>query len=158
MVEMMTVLVVVGVLLTIALPSYSVLRLRTKLKSYANELVASVYLARGEAIKRNAPILMCISTDGSTCLGSGDWDQGWIVRDINPTGVVIRYQQMLPLGMKLVASPNVTQMTFQPSGIVLTPTTITICQESPSVGIEERVVTISATGRHRVETTQAGCP
>jgi len=156
LIELMTVLVIVAVLLIIAVPSYSVLSLRTKLKSYANELVASVYLARGEAIKRNAPMRMCISADGSTCVGGGDWEQGWIVMDQDD--VVIRHQQALSSGIKIFELSSVDTMTFQPSGILNTPAIMTVCQDSPSEGIEEREVSFSTTGRHTMKTTQAGCP
>ena len=168
MVELMTVLAVVGVLLVIAVPSYSVLSMRTKLKSYANELVASVYLARGEAIKRNKPMTMCISNeDGDGCAASGNWDQGWIVMDPDPDPglgldpgavVVIKHQQALSSGIRMFTVSGVpAKIDFQPSGVVSTPAIFTICQQTPDEGIEERKVTISATGRPRFETTKAGC-
>ena len=151
LIELMTVVVVVAVLLALAVPSYSVLSMRTKLKSYANELVASVYLARGEAIKRNAPMTLCISNaDGDACVASGDWDQGWIV--INQAGDVIKWQQQLPSGIKVFELSSVNRMNFQPSGVLSTAATMTVCQNLPSVGIEEREVTFSITGRQRVET------
>jgi type IV fimbrial biogenesis protein FimT len=163
LVELMIVLVILAVLLVIAVPSYSILTLRTKLKSYTNELVASVYLARGEAIKRNAPMTMCMSADGSTCVGSGDWDQGWIVLDQRVIAdasddVVIKYQQASAPGIKIIEQSGLDTITFQPSGILSAPATMTICQASPSVGIEEREVSFTTTGRHIVETTQDGCP
>jgi type IV fimbrial biogenesis protein FimT len=154
LIELMIVLVIVAVVLMIAAPSYSVLSLRTKLKSYANEVVASAYLARSEAIKRNAPMRFCISTDGSSCAGAGDWDQGWVVMDPNDT--VIKYQQALS-GIKVFEVGGADTVTFQPSGITSTPVTLTICQQVPSEGIEEREVRITPTGRPTVKTTKAGC-
>ncbi len=155
LVELMIVLLIAAVLMFIAVPSYSVLALRTKLKSYTNELVSSVYLARGEAIKRNEPMRMCISTNGSTCVGGGEWDQGWIVMDQDD--VVIKYQQALPPGMKIFEESSEHTITFQSSGILSPSVTMTICQASPSEGIEEREVTFSTTARHRVKTTTDGC-
>ena len=164
LVELMVVLIILAVLLTIALPSFSVLSLRTKLKSYANEVVTSAYLARSEAIKRNAPVRLCISSDGSSCAESGDWEQGWVVMDPNET--VIRYQKELASGIKLFGQSSVHTMTFQPSGagVIMTPPGsitqrfLTLCQQLPEEGLEERKITISAGGKPRVETTNAGCP
>ena len=156
LIELMIVLVIVAVLLVIALPSFSVVSLRTKLKSYANEIVSSAYLARSEAIKRNAPMTLCASSDGDTCAGGGDWDQGWVVMDPNDT--VIKRQQPLSSGIKVFALSSLHTMTFQPSGITTTPTTMTICQQSPEEGIEEREIRISTTARPRVTTTTDGCP
>ena len=151
----MIVLVIVGVLLSIAAPSYSVLSLRVKLKSYANELVASLYLARGEAIKRNAPMILCTSnTAGDACDASVNWDQGWIV--IDPDLVVVRHQQAVSSGIKVFELSDLRTITFQPSGILSTAAIMIICQDSPTVGIEERKVTFSTTSRQRVQAIPKG--
>jgi type IV fimbrial biogenesis protein FimT len=158
LVELMIVLVIVGVLVAIAAPSYSTLILRTKLKSYANEVVASAYLARSEAIKRNAEVRLCVSADGRSCAGSGDWDQGWIVV-VDPNDVIKR-QQPLSTGIKLfeLSSVAVHTITFKPSGVASDYARLKVCQQTPSEGIEEKVVTISVTGRPRVATKADGCP
>jgi type IV fimbrial biogenesis protein FimT len=158
LIELMIVLVIVAVFVMIAAPSYSTLTQRTRLKSYANEVVASAYLARSEAIKRNATMTLCASADGSTCDGGGDWEQGWIVMDSNDT--VIKRQQSLASGMVLfhLSSATFNTMEFQSSGVVIPAATLKLCQETPSVGVEEKLVTISVTGRPRIQTTRTGCP
>jgi type IV fimbrial biogenesis protein FimT len=158
LIELMVVLVIIAVILMIGVPSYTVLTQRIKLKSHANELVSSAYLARSEAIKRNASMLLCTSTDGTTCTGGDDWEQGWIVMDPNDT--VIKYQQSLAAGIilfDLSSSTGIDTVTFQSSGVV-TPARFKLCQQTPSVGVEEKRITISATGRPRIETTTDGCP
>ena len=156
LIELMVVVVIVAILLTLALPSFSVLSLRTKLKSYANEMVASVYLARGEAIKRNANMTLCIAKSNvDECESSGDWDQGWLVMDPNET-VVKRYQK-LSSGIVLFETSSTPIITFNPSGLANAVTEFTICQEAPNQGLEEKVVTISRTGRTKIETTRNGC-
>lgn len=158
LVELMVVLVIVAVLLGIALPAFSVLSLRTKLKSYANEMVASVYLARSEAIKRNARMTLCIAKPAADeCEGSGSWEQGWVLMDPNET--VIKRYQALSSGVVLyeTATTPVHTMTFEPTGVSNTTATFVICQNAPEDGIEEKLVSVSLTGRPRVETTQDGC-
>jgi type IV fimbrial biogenesis protein FimT len=164
LIELMMVLVIVAVVMTIALPSFSVIGLRTKLKSYSNDLVASVYLARGEAIKRNASVRLCASSDGIDCAAGGDWDQGWLV--IDPNDTVIRYQQGLSSGIKLFGQSSVHTMTFEPSGagVVMTPPGsvtqryLTLCQQSPDEADEARRITVSAGGKSRIEKITGGCP
>lgn len=157
LIELMVVLVIIAVILVIAAPGYSVLTQRIKLKSYANEVVSSAYLARSEAIKRNAPMRLCTSTDGVSCTGGDDWERGWVVMDPNDT--VIKRQQSLAGGIRLfdLSSVGIDTMTFQSSGVV-TPARFKLCQQTPSVGVEEKRITISATGRPRIETTTDGCP
>jgi type IV fimbrial biogenesis protein FimT len=163
LIELMVVLIVVAVLVAVAAPSYSVVVLRTKLKSYANSMVASVYLARSEAIKRNAPVRLCISNaDGDDCQGGGSWEEGWIVMDPNDT--VIRHEQALSAGIVLFEASSIHTMSFQPTGVGMkflpsgnTPV-MTICQQTPPSSIkEEREITVAATGRPRIITTNDGC-
>jgi type IV fimbrial biogenesis protein FimT len=159
LVELIITLFILAIVLVVALPGFSTLTLSTRLKSYANEVVGSVYLARGEAIKRNAPMTMCITANGTSCAGSGSWAQGWIVRAAD--GTVIRWQQALGGGYQVTTSPTagVHTLTFQSSGATNPSTAMTICRKTPSVGAQERVVRISAIGRSNVSTTNtASCP
>jgi len=156
LIELMVVLVILAVILMIAVPSYRTLTERTRLKSYANEVVASVYLARSEAIKRNAVMTLCASTDGTSCTGGDAWEQGWIVMDPNDT--VIKHQQALASGIILFDLSSINTMAFQPSGAASTAVFLKLCQQGASAGVEEKIVAVSATGRPRIQTTTAGCP
>ena len=160
LVELMVVLVIVAVLLMIALPSFSVLTYRTKLKSYANEVVTSVYLARSEAIKRNADMTLCVAEEADlTCKGSGSWEQGWVV--IDPNEVIIRRYPALPTNLVLVEKNSVNSLTFEPSGVGSTQATFTLCQQSGAPVEEKKVVTVSLTGRPTINTPSSSpwnCP
>ena len=80
LIELMVTVAVLMTLLMVAVPSLDDNTLGKKLSSYANNLAASAYFARSEAIKRNALITLCVSSDGTSCAASGGWQQGWIVR------------------------------------------------------------------------------
>jgi len=156
LIELMIVLVILAVILGVVLPGFTDLRLTNRLKTYANEIVASVYLARSEAIKRNVAINLCASTDGSSCAGSGGWEQGWIV--LAPDGTVIQRMPALTAGFKVTSSGGST-LTFQPTGVANTASNFKVCRQLPSVGRQERTVSVVATGRPTVNTTTAGaCP
>ncbi|WP_420475717.1 GspH/FimT family pseudopilin [Noviherbaspirillum sp. ST9] len=150
LVELMVTLAVVAVLLGIALPGFNNATLGTKLSTYANSLVASANMARSEAIKRNAAVTMCVSTDGATCTG-GSWEEGWIV--LAGTDVIVR-QNAASTGFKLTGTAST--LTFQATGVGATVATITACRALPSVGGQERVVNISATGRTSTAKTYTG--
>ncbi|TKD37086.1 GspH/FimT family pseudopilin [Azotobacter chroococcum] len=156
LVELMVALAVLAILLGIAVPSFTEVSLSGRLRSLANGLVASATLGRSEAIKRNAVVTLCASSDGATCAepGEGDWHQGWIVV---ADGTVLHAQSAAPSGYRITA--GVTSIAFQPTGLGATSTSLTICRSSPSAGSQERVVEISLTGRTSVKTTTAGeCP
>lgn len=156
LVELMIVLVILSVALAIGLPAFDSVRLSTKLRSYSNEMVTSVYRARSEAIKRNGAVTLCASSDGSTCAASGSWEQGWVVLD--PAAAVIQAQDEMTSGFKFAGteigtSTGVTSITFAPSGLVTPPSNLVLCQQTPRVGHKEKVLTLLATGRTRVQTT-----
>jgi type IV fimbrial biogenesis protein FimT len=161
LIELMVTLAVAAVLLTLAVPSFMDATLGSKLSSYANNLVGSVHLARGEAIKRNAAVAMCVSANGTNCT-SGGWEQGWVLfHDADNDAVLdsgetlIHRQQALPSGIKITESGSATAISFQPTGVSTSSYTLTICRAAP-VGKQERVVTISTTRRASVAQTTAG--
>jgi type IV fimbrial biogenesis protein FimT len=152
LVELMVTIAVAAILLALAVPSFYEMSLNSKLKSAANDLAASALLARSEAIKRNATVQLCVSTNGTACT-TGSWEAGWIV--VSGTEV-LQYRQAAPSGFKVLA--NRASITFQPSGIGATPGDFSakVCRATPSVGARERIVDISPTGRPSVTQSATG--
>ncbi|MDB4299611.1 GspH/FimT family pseudopilin [bacterium] len=72
-VELMIALVVLSVLVSLAIPSYTQILAEQRLRQASNELRMSVSLARSEAIKRNYATRLLPRT-------SGDWADGWCVK------------------------------------------------------------------------------
>ena len=157
LIELMIVLTIVAVVLVLAPPGMRQLSLSTNLKTYSFDILSSVHLSRSEAIKRNTPVTLCVSSDGATCAGSGDWEQGWIV--LAADGTVIKHAQSAMEGYRITGSataPGSHTMVFQPTGGASTSSDITICRKLPDLGNQERVVRVSATGRARVDRTETG--
>jgi type IV fimbrial biogenesis protein FimT len=156
LIEALVTISVAAILMAIAVPSFNNATLTSRLRASASELAASAHLARSEAIKRNAVVTMCMSADGSNCATSGGWQQGWIVR---VGGARLQHQAAASTpGLKITAGA-VTSINFQPTGAGATAATFTVCRATPSVGAEERVVTIDATGRPWIRrTANASCP
>ena len=153
LVELIVAVAVLGILTAFAIPSFNETILSFKLRSYANELVGHAYLARGEAIKINAPVTICVSTNGTSCSTTDDWEDGWIV--LSGTTVVQRHEA-LATGYKITETTGTTSLTFQPTGIGATQGELTICRATPTAGSQERVVRISTTGRPSASKTAAG--
>ena len=152
MIELMTALVVVGILFAIAVPSYRNASLGSRLSASANDLLASVQLARSEAIKRNIAVTLCASANGTTCAASGGWEQGWVVR---AAGEVIQTQQALPDRYLFTQAGGTAPLNFQPIGIGATAAVFTVCRDDPD-GSQERVVTVTAGGSANVTRTETG--
>jgi len=153
LIELMVTLTVLAILLVVAVPSFDGIRLSNRLTSYATELLASSQLARTEAIKRNAPVTLCVSSNGTSCATSGGWESGWIV--LSGTTVIQR-QPAAAAGYKLTEAGGAISLTFESTGVGATQANVTICRASPSVGGQERLVKISATGRTSITRTALG--
>jgi type IV fimbrial biogenesis protein FimT len=135
--------------------------LGSKLRTEANDLAAGALLARSEAIKRNQPVVLCSSDDEENC--GGAWEDGWVVLTVD--GDLVHARGATSNGFRNVT--DVETITFQPSGVgvifdpALDPDepTFILCRQTPTVGGQEREVTISATGRATVaRTNNRQCP
>ena len=90
LVELITVIGMTAILLMLAVPSMRDLIARNRAATAVNSIVSSFNLARSEAIKRGTRVTVCKSSDGASCSGDDNWDQGWIVftEDVNPNAAV----------------------------------------------------------------------
>jgi len=168
LVEMLVTVLLLSLLMSMAVPSFREATLSSQLTSFANDFVASTVLSRSEAIKRNSQVTLCATTCATsattcTCATSGGWEQGWVVlADIDLDGSiddVVSRHAALKTGLKMTDASNTRSMTFEPSGVGSTQVTMTLCRNSPSAGTNERVITVSATGRASVsKTTTGSCP
>ena len=75
--ELLITIAVLAILLALAVPMFTSTINNNRLSAQANELVTSLQLANSEAVRRNARITVCPSTDGATCAASGPWT-GWL--------------------------------------------------------------------------------
>ena len=71
-IELIMVVLVLGVLATMAIPSFQSLTQSQQVKNASFELFASLSLARSEAIKRNANVTV-------TPVNTTNWGQGWAI-------------------------------------------------------------------------------
>ena len=63
--EMMIVIVIMGILMAIALPAFRSFLQSDRLLTEQNQLVMSLQYARSEAIKEDASVWVCASSDGN---------------------------------------------------------------------------------------------
>jgi type IV fimbrial biogenesis protein FimT len=154
-VELLVGLTILTVLMCIAVPSFRDAGLPSQLRAIANGMVAATQMARTEAIKRNTTVQLCVSSDGKTC-GAGNWQQGWIV--ISGT-TVLHSEPAAPSGYRVTPAGGSVALSFDATGLGASADSFTVCRQTPRVGAQERVVTVTAAGRASVKTTTTGvCP
>ena len=88
--ELMVALAVAGILLGIGIPSFTEFVRNSRMTSTANDLLAAMYSARTEAVKRRVPVTVCLSANPADaspdCLSGGETPVGWFIfaDDANP--------------------------------------------------------------------------
>ena len=84
LVELMITLAVIGILAVIAAPSMTAMIDNSRLSGQTEQLVSSLQTARAEAVRRNARVTVCPSTDGTSCASSTTWTR-WIAHGMDNT-------------------------------------------------------------------------
>jgi type IV fimbrial biogenesis protein FimT len=80
LIELMTAVVVLAILLGIGVPSFRSIMRENQIAAQSNNLLASLTLARSEAIKRGVRVSVCAANaNGNNCAGTASWGNGWIL-------------------------------------------------------------------------------
>lgn len=123
LIELMVTIAVLAILIAIATPSFTSVINSSRLTSHANEFVASLQLARMEAVRRNTRAVVCRSDNGSTCAAGAQWN-GWITFvDSNRNGTaetaeLIRVGAVkAPVQVRSGAAVTASRIVFSPDGL-----------------------------------------
>ncbi len=142
LIEMMVTLAVLAILVTVAIPNYQAFVLNSRMTAQANDFLASLQLARSEAIKRNASVTMSAKGDG--------WEDGWQITDAG--GNVLRDFPALKGQSSLGSGGDVVTITFQSNGRAAA-TTFNLC--GPDISLDPgRDIELSALGRASVKKSE----
>lgn len=166
--ELMVIVAIVGVLLAMAIPSFSDTIRNNRLTTYSNELVTSLNIARSEALKRNQHVV--VRKTGT------NWENGWqIFVDVDrPKGntskenifnddgdstlceatedCLLKTYGALPAPYTLRGSdPNfVNYIRYQPDGTSNTFGSFAVCAESQPKAYTSRLIIVRYLGRVRI--------
>ncbi len=156
LIELLVTIAIVGIVLSIAIPSFTNTISNTRLTTNINKLVTSFNMARSEAIKRGIPVT--VRKTGT------NWESGWSVfTDLDGDGVKenngaldddidIKVYQALP-GNFTLRSTGINRVTYQPTGLSGNGSFV-LCDNTDGNNLPEtntsRVVSINTVGRARV--------
>ena len=141
LIELMVTVAVLAILLTVAIPNYQAFVLNTRMTAQANDFLASLQLARSEAIKRNASVSMNAI--------DGDWANGW---QIVAGGTVLRDFPALKGQSSLSSGGDVITITFLSNGRAAA-TIFNLC--GPDISLDPgRDIELGASGRASVKKSE----
>jgi type IV fimbrial biogenesis protein FimT len=102
-IELIVTLAVLSIVLAIAMPLIDTKS--SQVLHYAREFKAALSYARGEAVNRSRPVIVCASTnpeaDSPACADEDTWHSGWIIYYVNMNtagdseSVILRRHQAL---------------------------------------------------------------
>ncbi|WP_027148791.1 GspH/FimT family pseudopilin [Methylobacter tundripaludum] len=163
LIELIITISIAAILAGVAIPSFTSIINSTRLTTYANELVASLSLARSEAVKRGVQI--SVRRKGST---NQNWDSGWdIFTDLDGDGVFDTADTLLKTYPALTSGFTLRTGTagyqdfaaYLPSGLSLSSSgdTFRLCTGSADTA-SSRAIAINALGRPRTTEGTTACP
>ena len=118
--ELLITVLIVGVILTVAIPNMQDFTRNSRMTSTANDLHAAFHLARSESSRAKTNITVCASANSMTAAANcgGTWDQGYIVFVDTADGVMLAVANdatffsfaSTGLGRTIVGNPSVSQI------------------------------------------------
>ncbi len=129
LIELLVVLTISAILLAVAVPSFNGSIARARVSDAANSLLASVELARAEAVRRGATVTLCrvldpsaalpvCSTAASGTFAAGDWASGWVVfMDGGAVGTLEAGDQIIRIEPAIVAGGARAQILGNPAPV-----------------------------------------
>jgi type IV fimbrial biogenesis protein FimT len=166
-VELLMTLTVASVIMALAIPNFRDFIKNSRMSGASNDLLASLHLARTEAIKRRHSVAICPSAnpgdDVPVCTASFNGN-GWVVWDDTDTDKAIDAGEVVlgrhvALNSALTTFESTNVVAYQPSGFLGVNDTnfVLICDDRANAQLGnsyfKRVVAISKTGRASVRRT-----
>jgi type IV fimbrial biogenesis protein FimT len=140
MIEMVVVMVIVGILTAIAVPSFKYVTNSNRLSGQLNGLLGDMQFARSESVKEGLFVTVCASANQTQCSASSNWSTGWIVfadtngnKTVDGADNILRAQGALNGGTTMAADNTFTAVTFNREGFAKTgvATTVTMTLHAP---------------------------
>ena len=157
--ELLLTLLLAGIILSIAMPSFSANLARQRQRVEINALFHAIHQARKESIMRRKVVSLCPSTNGKNCVAGKNWSTGWILfenkdRDSPPRvdpGEPVLVSHRVSEHVRITA--NRGAFTLRATFLRATNGTLVFCDENGR--IDPRALVVSYTGRPRVATHMA---
>lgn len=123
LIELIIVLAIVAVALGFASSGVSAAVSAGRTSSAVASLYAALTRARSSAATASVDVVLCPSSDGTSCAPGDHWESGWIAfaathsgSDRTPDEPILLRQESLPGKVHLATSSGRTRIRFQPSG------------------------------------------
>lgn len=162
-VELLVAVLIAATLLAAAVPSFRSTMQNARLSSDLERLTGSLRLAQSTSARSGEQAFACASSNGTSCSGSSDWSQGWIVVELEQDGTVQRVIAVEPPadGVTMLASnlADASRITFTPEGTITdtgAPGTFVFCDGRGERSAKAAIVTRVGLVRDARDTDDSG--
>jgi type IV fimbrial biogenesis protein FimT len=157
--ELLVVIVIVGILAAIAVPTYKNVTTSTRIAGEVNGLLGDMQYARVEAIKEGQPVTVCRSSNSTSCSNSTNWEGGWIVfadangnQTVDAGEAILRIQPTFTSTDTFKANNGVSYVTFNREGFAsftagVTSTTTLTLHDKTATAAYTRCLAITMVGQ-----------
>jgi type IV fimbrial biogenesis protein FimT len=161
--DLMITLLVLGISLSFAVPSFQTVVNNNRRSTAVNQLVSTMHVARSEAVTRNLQVTVCPSTNGTSCTASA-WKKGWLAfPDLNGDRAVDANEPVMTVAsefsnIEIDTADFPTFFVYRPNGRIMVNNVgqntgqLTFCDDRGAD--HARVVVISSSGQPRLSEYQ----
>lgn len=162
--ELMMAIAILAIVVGIGVPSFLSIIESNRVQTDTNTFFTSLIAARSEAVKRNQPVVLCKSANGSSCVTSGNWEQGWLlfvdqdadtVKDTGEPIVQVYAALSKDITVRAVNGSD-DLLSYLPDGTLGLAEVFDVCIGSDTS--RGRSIDISITGRPSREVGASQCP
>jgi len=152
--ELLITISIVGILTSLAAPSFSTFIQDRKLEAILNDFRSGLVMTRSESVKRGQRTVICASSNGTSCNGSA-WTEGWLsFVDDDADDTKDASEEILLVGsalesdFSLLGSVDVTDaIRYEPDGESLETGAVTLCGPQGASHAEALIITPSGKAR-----------
>ena len=167
LIELVVTVAIVAILAAVAFPNFRDVLRSNRVSTASNEMVASLSLARVEALRSPGGAGLCASANGTTC--GTDWNAGWIVWiDRNGNGQpdlganperILKFVQGRG-ALQIAAGGGVGTLLFDRRGRIrnVSSATISVSPKDECPAGLNLVRTLSLTAAGQVHVAKGNCP
>ncbi len=155
--ELLCVCGISALVLGFALPTFTQVLDQSRVAAVHNELIASLGMARQEAIRSRAHAMVCpLDAENGRCAAGGDWSSGWLTfidrngnrRLDSNERVLVETGQTLPDKIRIYSGPSRPAVRYAPNGMSIgSNLTIRVCLH----GEARTAIILNNAGRPRIE-------
>lgn len=154
LVELLVTIVILAILSMLGIPSFTKFLREWQRDNVTGDFMTAVQTARAEAIKSSRKVVLCPSSNGTSCANGSDWKSGWLAFvDTNGDEALDSGERLITVRSSaasvssMTGSDSVKQLVFLPNGLTGSPATTIKVIPNGGTNLKLNEITVNRVGR-----------